>query len=106
MNPSRLRRRIEIQEKQMVRNPYTKLMEEQWVTIYTCWAQIEKPYGRKYFDAVVAHLEYAIFFHIRYKDGIKPGMRVHFNNTDYDIEQVNPDLQYKRMITLQCKEVE
>jgi len=105
MNPGRLRNKIKIQEKQMVRDPETKLMEKKLVTIHNCWAEIEQMTGRKFFNAAVAHKEYAIFFHIRYKEGLKPGMIVSFNGREFEIEEVKPDLQYKRMTTLQCKEV-
>lgn len=105
MNPGRLKHRIEIQEKKTVKDPVTKLPKETLVTIHECWAEIEQPTGRKFFEAAVAHLEYAVFFNIRYKEGIKPGMVVSFKEKTYEIEQVKPDLQFKRWTTLQCKEV-
>lgn len=106
MNPSRLRHRIEIQEKKMVKDPETKLSKETLVPFYQCWAEIQQPYGRKFYEAAVAHLEYAVFFKIRYKKGIKSGMYVSFDDKTYEIETVKPDLQYKRDVILQCKEVQ
>lgn len=105
MNPGKLRHRIQIKEKQIVRDPVTKLQKETLVTFHECWAEIEQPKGRKFFEAAVAHLEYAIFFNIRYKEGIKPGMVVCLNEKTYEIEEVKQDLQYKRWTTLQCREV-
>lgn len=105
MNPGRLKHRIEIQEKKTIKDPVTKLPTETFVTVYSCWAEIEQPKGRKFFEAAVAHLEYAIFFNIRYKEGIKPGMVVCLNEKKYEIEEVKQDLQYKRWTTLQCREV-
>jgi SPP1 family predicted phage head-tail adaptor len=105
MNPGRLKHRIEIQEKKTIKDPVTKLPTETFVTVYSCWAEIEQPTGRRFFEAAVAHLEYAVFFHIRYCEGIKPGMYVKFGDTTYLIEQVRPDLHRKRTTTLQCKEV-
>ena len=105
MNPSRLRHQIKIQEKQTIKDPVTKLPKEEFVTIHECWAEIEQPTGRKFFEAAVAHLEYAVFFNIRFKEDIKPGMVVSFKERTYEIEQVKLDLQSKRWTTLQCKEV-
>ena len=54
MNPGRLKHRIEIQEKKTVKDPVTKLPTETFVTVYSCWAEIEQPTGRRFFEAAVA----------------------------------------------------
>lgn len=105
MNPGRLKNRIEIQEETTVRNPVTKLNEKVWAAFHKCWAEIDQPTGRNFYQAAVAHLEYVIWFNIRYKDGIKPGMRILFGASVYEIEQIKPDLQSKKSTSLQCKEV-
>ncbi|WP_054948975.1 phage head closure protein [Numidum massiliense] len=105
MNPGRLKNRIEIQHKTAVRDPDTKITKQKWQTIHKCWAEIEQPTGNRFYQAAVAHLEYATWFKIRQKDGIKPGMRVVYQDHKYLIEHVKYDLQHKRFVSLQCKEV-
>jgi SPP1 family predicted phage head-tail adaptor len=105
MNPGLFRHRIQIKDKQTVRDPVTKLQKETLVTFHECWAAINQPKGKRFFEAAVAHLEYAIFFQIRYKEGIKPGMIVTYNGRNFEIAQVSYDLQDKKFVTLQCKEV-
>src|SRR5690625_134850 len=105
MNPGRLRNRIEIQEKQTIRDPDTKLPIEKWVALHKCWAQIYQPRGRNFYQAAVAHKEYITWFNIRDRDGIEPGMRVLFKNRRYEVEQVNPDFQHQKTMALQCREV-
>ena len=105
MNPGKLKHRIKIQQKQTIKDPITKLPKEVLVTVHECWAAIDQPKGRRFFEAAVAHLEYAVFFQIRYKEGIKPGMIVTYDGRNYEIEQVSYDFQDKRWVTLQCKEV-
>jgi SPP1 family predicted phage head-tail adaptor len=105
MNPGKLKHRIKIQDKQIIKDPVTKLTKEQLVTIYECWASIDQPRGRRFFEAAVAHLEYSVFFQIRYKEDIKPGMYVNYSGRNFLIEKVSHDLQDKKWTTLQCTEV-
>ena len=106
MNPGRLRNLIEIKEKKVVKDPVTKIATENFVTVRKCWAEIQQPYGRKFFEAAAAHLEYAVFFKIRYRKDVKSGMYVSFDNKTYEIEEIKPDLQGKSDMILQCREVE
>lgn len=106
MSRGKYNKRIQIQEEQSVRNPDTKLMETTLVTVYECWAHIPQTASLyKLFQASVAHLEHAIWFEIRYKEGFKPGMMVLFNNQSYEIEDIKLDFQRKEFALLQCKEV-
>lgn len=105
MNQGKLKNPILIKEKKTTKDPVTKLPKEEWVDFCKCWAEIEQPKGRSFYQAAVAHLEYVTWFHIRYKKGIKPGMRVLFHERSYEIEEVKQDLQNKQYTTLQCKEV-
>jgi SPP1 family predicted phage head-tail adaptor len=105
MRAGKLRARIKIQDKQTIKDPITKINTVKPVTVYECWAEIQQPIGRKFYEAAVAHLESSVFFNIRYKDGIKPGMLVVYGDKTYEIEQVRQDLQYKSFTSLQCKEV-
>jgi SPP1 family predicted phage head-tail adaptor len=106
MNPGRLRNLIEIQEKQVAKDPGTKITTENYVTVRKCWAEIQQPYGRKFFEAAVSHLEYAVFFKIRYRKDVKSGMFVDFGGKKYEIEEIKPDLQGKQDMILQCREVQ
>lgn len=89
-----------------MRNPVTKLYENVLVTIHECWAYIPETASiYKRYQAAVAHLEHASWFEIRYKEGIKPGMKVIYKNFSYEIEDIKLDLQRKEFTLLQCKEV-
>src|SRR4051812_17156480 len=106
MSRGKYNKRIQIQEEQSVRNPVTKLIETTLVTVYECWAHLPQTASLyKIFQASVAHLEHAIWFEIRYKEGLKPGMYVIFNNQTYEIEDTKMDYQRKEFTLLQCKEV-
>jgi SPP1 family predicted phage head-tail adaptor len=106
MSRGKHNKRIQIQEEQEIRNPNTKLIESTWVTIYTCWAFLPQTASLyKIFQASAAHLENTIWFEIRYKEGLRPGMRVFFNDQSYEIQNVNLDYQRKEVTLLQCKEV-
>lgn len=98
--------RIKIEEETSVRDPETKLNVKTWVTIHQCWSYIPQTSNIKsLYQAAVAHLEHAMWFEIRYKDGLIPGMRVVFKEKSYVIEDVKMDHQRKEFTLLQCKEV-
>lgn len=106
MSKGKYNKRIEIQEEQEAQNPDTKISESTWVTFYSCWAHLPQTASiYKIFQASVAHLEHAIWFELRYKEGLKPGMKVLFAGRSYVIEDVKLDYQRKEFTVLQCKEV-
>lgn len=105
MNPAKLDCRIEIGDTITVRNPETKLNEEQWSSLHECWAEKYEPTGRSFYQAAVARMEYVVWFNIRPKDGIKPGMKVRYKERVYDIEQVKESNRQRNLTSLQCKEV-
>lgn len=105
MNPGDLDCRIEIGENKTIRNAVTKMNVEQWIPFHTCWAEKYEPIGRSYYQAAAAHLEYVVWFNIRPKAGIKPGMQVRYKDRTYDIEQVKEQTRKKNIVSLQCKEV-
>lgn len=106
MSKGKYNKRIQIQEEQSVRNHVTKLFENIPVTIHECWAHLPQTASLyKIYQASVAHLEHAIWFEIRYKEGLKPGMSIVFNNQTYEIEDTKMDHQRKEFTLIQCKEV-
>lgn len=105
MNPARFKIPIEIQAERTFKDPDTKITRKEWVTIRKCRAQFSQPRGRNYYRAAVAHKEYVTWFYVRHTDGIETGMRVLYKNRKYEVEQVNPDFQNRKILGLQCREV-
>jgi len=106
MNPARLKHPIKIQEERVFKDPDTKITKREWITIRECRAEFNQPRGKNYYQAAVAHKEYITWFNVRFvDDSIEPGMRIIFKNRKYEIEQVNPDYQRKRLTSFQCREV-
>nr|WP_309101809.1 phage head closure protein [Fredinandcohnia onubensis] len=99
-------KRIQVKKVELMRDPNTKLMVEREKTVYECWAYLPQTSSIKsLYQAAVAHLEHAIWFEIRYKEGLEPGMRVTYKNFSYEIEDIKLDFQRKEFTLLQCKEV-
>lgn len=105
MNPGKLRHRITIQEYIKTRNEYNEIIED-WRDFAKVWASVEPISGKEYWAKHQVQAEITHRIRIRYREGIKPTMRVLFNkNRVFEIESVinwqekNIDLQ------LMCKEV-
>ncbi|MGG4200778.1 phage head closure protein [Peribacillus frigoritolerans] len=106
MNPAKLDCRVEIGQNKSIKNPETKLNEMVWVPFHSCWAERYEPAGRALFEAAVSHLENEVFFNIRPKDGITPGMLLKYKGEEYKIGPVRYGTRKKNLTSLQCRRVD
>ena len=105
MDIGRMRHRITLQEfKETGRNRFNEPITER-VAFATVWASIEPIVGREYWAKHQVQAEVTHRIRMRYREGVKPTMRVIFKEREFSIESVvnyqerNVDLQ------LMCKEV-
>ncbi|MBI0440912.1 phage head closure protein [Bacillus velezensis] len=101
-DPGKLKNRIRIEKRITGQNEETMKPEHKWVSFAKPWAEIMQPRGRWIIQAAAEHQETTVWFRIRYRKGIEPGMRVVFNDEEFKIEQTIPDLQDRTLLTLQC----
>ncbi|KMM55444.1 hypothetical protein ACH95_19110 [Bacillus glycinifermentans] len=102
-DPGKLRHRISIEERIAGQNEKTMKPEFKWVLFARPWAELMQPRGRWIIQAAAEHQENTVWFRIRYREGVEPGvMRVVFKGKLYKIEQTIPDLQDQVLLTLQC----
>lgn len=80
-------------------------MIETWADIATIWSSIEPVRGREYFQAASVNAENTIRFRIRYRQGIRPSMRLIYSGRIFDIKSVIDVNERHREIELMCQEV-
>ena len=85
----RLRRRVRIEEKGVERNEYGEEIIT-WQPVATVWAAVEALRGRELTDRKQEGAEVTTRIIIRYRDGIRPSMRVVWGEHIYDIQSVIP----------------
>lgn len=98
MNPSKLSRRITIQEKQTVRDEEGTAITK-WVDLITIWATRKPLRGREFFEAAAIQYENTIRYEIRYREGLKEGMRVVEKGRTYSIYAVLDDVYGDRTLS-------
>jgi len=103
MNIGKLRQRITIQRKSRDEDdsgyPIPKPDTEEWEDVATVWAAREPLRGREFFAAAAVQYEKTVRFRIRYRKGIKPGMRVLCDGVAYEIYAVLDDVHGDRTET-------
>ena len=104
MKIGHLRHRIVISEyKEVGRDEYNMPILE-WAEFAIVWASIEPISGREYWASSQVQAELTHRIRIRYIDGLRPTMKVFYNDREFEIESIinwqerNIDLQ------LMCKE--
>jgi SPP1 family predicted phage head-tail adaptor len=106
MRAGRLRHLIQIQAKSVTRN---SLGEEivTWTTVHTCWAAIEPLSGQELLRAQAESAEMDVRIVIRWREGIKPEMRVIWaeqGGHTYNIRAVVNARTAQRDTQLMCQE--
>lgn len=105
MNPGILRHRITIQEERDGgKNRFNEQIKT-WEDIATVWASIEPISGREYWAGQQVQSEITHRIRIRYRPGIKPAMRVLYQNRLFEIESVIDYQERHEFLQLMCKEV-
>ena len=103
MNSGDLRHRIIIQEKISSRDTYG--MEKiTWSHVSEVWASAEPLRGQEYLEARRLQADIDVRFRMRYRDGIKPAMRVLHDGRIFDIQGVIHVKEAGRELQLMCKE--
>ena len=87
MNPGRLNKRIALQRLNQQTNN-RGFSTEDWQTVATIWASVRKIRGREIYNSESTHAEKTKTFIIRYMSGIDEGMRIVYENTAFDIVNI------------------
>lgn len=105
MRAGELRHRITVQESIAVQDETGQPIET-WQDIATIWAKIEDLNGREYLAAKqVPANEVTTRITIRWRDGIKPTMRVITEQRIFDIQSIIDPDGCMQKLELMCKEV-
>lgn len=101
MNIGKLRQRITIQRPGRTEDDagYPIPNPTDWEDVATVWAAREPLRGREFFAAAAVQYEKTVRFRIRYRKGIKPGMRVLCDGVAYEIYAVLDDVHGDRTET-------
>lgn len=78
---------------------------DQWMDYATVYADQIDVRGREFVAAASEGFEDMTRFNLRYRDGIKQGMRVLFGGISYNIIQVSDPDGRRRELRLTCREV-
>lgn len=101
MNPAKLNKRITIQKKGRTEDDagYPIPNPKEWEDVVTIWAAREPLKGREFFAAAATQYENTVRWKIRYREDIKPGMRVVHKGRFYPIYAVPDDVKGDRTET-------
>ncbi|MBD1373717.1 phage head closure protein [Hazenella sp. IB182357] len=102
---NQLRRRVTIQKSTKIKNSEGAFTTV-WTDVATIWAGIKPLRGREYFQAAAVQAENTVRFHIRYRKGIEPAMRILYDSRIFDIQSVIDVNERHKEIELMCKEVD
>lgn len=103
MNFSKLRHRITIQENISVKDSFGAETPN-WTDVASVWASIEPLSGKEFFAAQQINAEVNTKITMRYREGIKPEMRVVFNERMFNIISVINENERNISLILMAKE--
>jgi SPP1 family predicted phage head-tail adaptor len=102
MNPAKYNRRIEIQEKQPIRNSDGE-WEENWTTTRKIWAQKLDKGGDEYFVAKASDAIRTVLWNVRYDKELQKngeGKRLYYDEQSYDIKNVSDKTGLKKELEI------
>lgn len=99
-----LRHRITLQKLEMVQNAYGE-MTETWTDVSTVWASVNPISAREFFQAETVNSEITHKILIRYRENVKPSMRVKFKDRIFFIQSVINFNEKNEALQLMCKEL-
>lgn len=76
-----------------------------WADTATVRAAVEPLVGREYWAAQQVNAERTVKFHIWYRSGVTPKMRVSYDSRTFDIKSVINVNERNRELVLMCEEV-
>lgn len=101
-----LNHRIEIQSLESVQDEVTGDITPLWATFCNCWANVRPVSGREFMGADREQSQITATIKIRYREGVKPSMRVIHGTHTYNIEEVLEDPESAReWLTLPVTEI-
>ncbi|WP_294186353.1 phage head closure protein [uncultured Clostridium sp.] len=108
INPGELRHKISIQQYSKLTNDYGEVEINNdgiWTEVMTIKAGIYPISGREFFAAETVNSEITHKVKIRYTEGLKPNMRIVFNNRIFSIESIINFKELNIELQLLCKEL-
>jgi len=104
VNIGKLRHRVTIQNKVTLPDGYGGVTST-WQDVATVWASVEPLNGRELYAAQQVKAELTHRIRIRYMSGIKPEMRIAFDNRTFEIEAIIDPEERHESLELLCSEV-
>lgn len=104
MKSVELKHRVIIQIPVEVKDSFGSVNIE-WQEFCTVWAAIYPISGKEYFSSKEINSEITTKVKIRYQSGIKPSMRISYNERIFEILSVINPKEANRELQLMCKEV-
>ncbi len=107
MDIGRLNKRITFQQPfqdKQKKNEYGEPVDE-WEDIKTVWAEIAPVSGNQFFAAKQINSEITHNVYIRYREGLKPNMRVLFKGRVFEILYIMNIKEENRLLQIYCKEL-
>ncbi|EML3182073.1 phage head closure protein [Pseudomonas aeruginosa] len=104
MNAGRLRHPLNLQRVEVVQDPATGEVIEDWVTVSREWASIEGVSGREFLAASAEQAETTYRITIRFRDDLDATWRLVSGATIYGIEAILPGNQPVWLV-LMCKTI-
>lgn len=108
INPGELRHKISIQQYSKLINDYGEVEIKNngiWIDVVTVRAAIYPLSGKEFFAAETVNSEITHKVKIRYIEGLKPSMRIVFNNRIFSIESIINFQEKNIELQLLCKEL-
>ncbi|EZP75007.1 phage head-tail adaptor [Parageobacillus genomosp. 1] len=101
---SDFRHRLHFQEKKTVKDDEGNSVT-QWNTVFTVWGSVEGLRGREYLAAGALSSEATYRIRIRYRKGVRPSMRILYEERVFEIESVIDINEEHKEIEIMCKEI-
>ncbi|WP_410496488.1 phage head closure protein [Cellulosilyticum sp. ST5] len=105
MDIGRLNKRITFQQLLgKEKDKYGEIIEN-WGDVITVWAEISPMSGQQFFAAKQINSEITHNVYIRYREGLKPNMRVLFKGRVFEILYIMNIKEENRLLQIYCKEL-
>lgn len=104
INPGEFRHKVTIEENRRIQNDYGEEVNE-WQKVAETYAAIYPINGREFFAAESVNSEVTHKIQMRYICGIKPDMRVKYDDRIFHIQSVINFQERNVLLQLMCKEL-
>jgi SPP1 family predicted phage head-tail adaptor len=104
INPGMLNRKIQIQ-KNIDSPDGSGGLTRQWVTVFTCWAQVSDLGGSEPYEHMQNYPHQNYHITIRYRLGISANMRVLYRGKILNIRSIQDENEEHALISMTCEEL-